>query len=73
MTRRELAALLQVSEASVGEKIKVVSSTFSLDELLTISRELEVDLLELLPGADYEPILTGRGRKRAADAGRRGR
>lgn len=62
MSKRALAEILDVSDASVGKKINGFS-TFSLDELLMLAKVFEMPVTELLPGDDYEPVLTGRGRK----------
>lgn len=61
MTKRSLARLLGVSEQSVGKKING-RSTFSLDELLLMSRHFDMPISDLLPDETYEPV-PGLGRR----------
>lgn len=65
MAQLELADTLGINQSALSKKLYGRRS-WSLDELLAVARELNVEVTELLPGNDYAPVLEGRGRSGVA-------
>lgn len=61
MTKRDLGSVLGLEGQSIGRKMRG-ERTWTLDELLLVARHFGVPLSDLVPPAEYEPVLQGRGR-----------
>lgn len=70
MSQSDMAAHLLIDQSSMSKKL-YGKRTWTLDELLTAARVLDVPVTELLPGDDYAPVPTGRGRMVGATRARR--
>jgi transcriptional regulator with XRE-family HTH domain len=65
MTQTQLARALELDQSAVSKKIRGRRS-WTVDELMAAALLLQVDVCQLMPGADYKPAPAGRGRARAA-------
>jgi transcriptional regulator with XRE-family HTH domain len=59
--QQELADVLGIAQTSASRKI-LGKRSWTLDELLATAQFLEVAVTDLLPGNEYAPVPTGRGR-----------
>jgi transcriptional regulator with XRE-family HTH domain len=59
--QQALAEVLDLTQTSVSRKI-LGKRSWTVDELLATAQFLDVPITELLPGDEYAPVLTGRGR-----------
>lgn len=61
MSQADMAEHLLIDQSSMSKKL-YGRRTWTLDELLTTARVFGVPVADLLPGDDYAPVLSGRGR-----------
>ena len=61
ITQVELSKELNIAQPSLGRKLFGLRS-WTIDELLATAKYFNVPLSDLMPGDDYSPVLSGRGR-----------
>ena len=61
LTQAALGQAIGLSQVAAGRKLSGVRG-WTLDELLAAARFLNVEVTALMPGDDYAPVLSGRGR-----------
>lgn len=61
IAQAELAPHLGIDQSSMSKKL-YGKRTWTLDELLTVARVLDVPITDLLPDDEYAPVPAGRGR-----------
>lgn len=70
MVQADIAPHLDIDQSSMSKKLYGKRS-WTLDEILTVAKVLDVPVTELLPDADYEPNPSGRGRELVMTRARR--
>ncbi|WP_162238895.1 helix-turn-helix domain-containing protein [Microbacterium sp. Leaf320] len=67
VTQAALGDALGITQAAMGKKLYGRRS-WTIDEVLAVADYFGVPVSEFLPGEDYKPVLSGRGRVNAETA-----